>query len=406
MSGRSLVLYHAHCADGFAAALVAWEYFQARAGTEAEVEFRAVSYGEPAPEIPMSIERVFLLDFSYPREVLRDMVAYHPVVVLDHHQTAEAALAGFEEEHEARREQAGFQWPLRIRFEREKSGAVMAWEYFRDEMPGSPIFGPVPELLRYIDDRDRWKWELPQSREVSAALAAEPRSFKRWSALLWDEKEWPDTELAGLKMRGEIILRMRRSMVEDICGKSALMTIGSLQAPAVNTPVLQSEVCERLLELHPNFAMAACYWDDVSGSDVILRRWSLRSRPGFDCSVVAKIFGGGGHAQAAGFEQRIEPGKREWTAPASQHDIGCGVFFSAECDCCYPRAGRLTTKDATDATKGTTEGAETGARDAASSGRKNATRLQAIEQELVRRSELQKEIEADATPGGAPSLQA
>jgi nanoRNase/pAp phosphatase (c-di-AMP/oligoRNAs hydrolase) len=32
-----------------------------------------------------------------------------------------------------------------------------------------------------------------------------------------------------------------------------------------------------------------------------LRKWSLRSRPGFDVAAVAKSLGGGGHAQAAGF---------------------------------------------------------------------------------------------------------
>jgi nanoRNase/pAp phosphatase (c-di-AMP/oligoRNAs hydrolase) len=35
--------------------------------------------------------------------------------------------------------------------------------------------------------------------------------------------------------------------------------------------------------------------------------WSLRSRNGFDVSAVARSFGGGGHAAAAGFK-RPRPG--------------------------------------------------------------------------------------------------
>ena len=58
-----------------------------------------------------------------------------------------------------------------------------------------------------------------------------------------------------------------------------------------------SDVGHELLARHENSPFVAMYFDTKEGGRV----YSLRSHPEFDCSVVAKRFGGGGHAQAAGF---------------------------------------------------------------------------------------------------------
>lgn len=68
-------------------------------------------------------------------------------------------------------------------------------------------------------------------------------------------------------------------------------------APCANATVFFSEVGERLLEMHPQAPFSAYYMDRNDGK----RQWGLRSRPDFDCSVIAKAMGGGGHKCAAGF---------------------------------------------------------------------------------------------------------
>lgn len=328
----NLVLYHGpHCADGFAAAVVAWEFFDA--GRLAN--FVPVNYGEPVPIIPEGTESIYVLDFSFPREVLLDWCRQRDVVVLDHHKSAEQDLGKLRGTDR-----------LCTRFEREKSGAVMAWEYFR-ELPDSAIFGEVPALLQYVQDRDLWKWALPYSREVSAGLRLVPRSFTDWAALLWTD-ERPLLRL--LTNDGRVVLQNEAQLVESIVAQAGMVPIGDLMVPVVNTPVLQSECCHRLLELNPNFLMVAAYFDSETTetglgfdepSRVRLRRWSLRSRPGFDCSLIAKAYNGGGHPQAAGFEERIgEPG---------------AISFGAR-----PIQGK--------------------------------TRLQALNQELVKREALQEEV--------------
>jgi hypothetical protein len=71
--------------------------------------------------------------------------------------------------------------------------------------------------------------------------------------------------------------------------------------PVANATVFYSEVGEELLKRHPASPFAGYYMDRGDGQ----RQWGLRSRPSFDCSVIAKALGGGGHKQASGFVQDL-----------------------------------------------------------------------------------------------------
>ncbi len=285
-TGPVHVIYHAHCADGFAAALVAWQVFGASA------TYTAASYGDPLPQIADGA-RVFIVDFSYPRPVLETLAARCAVQVLDHHATAAAALCGL----------------TIARFEEQKSGAVMAWEFFREYCPDA-IYGEVPKLLLYVQDRDLWKWELPQSREVNAALATRPRTFEEWDYLT----ALSASGIAQLAVEGKIVLRVNQGLVESIAkrvqwnlwaGAADGIAVG---IPTANTPVLQSEVCQRLLELHPEAPWAATYFDQEGLHPGALERvWSLRSRGEVDVSAIAKANGAGGHHNAAGYTEQLFP---------------------------------------------------------------------------------------------------
>jgi nanoRNase/pAp phosphatase (c-di-AMP/oligoRNAs hydrolase) len=72
---------------------------------------------------------------------------------------------------------------------------------------------------------------------------------------------------------------------------------GVYVVPVVNASCNVSEVCNALLEKHPESKFAAAYADMSDGR----RSWSLRSRKDFDSSEIAKRFGGGGHPQSSGF---------------------------------------------------------------------------------------------------------
>ncbi len=259
---RTAVLYHAHCADGFGAAWSAWR----KLGDEAR--YIPVRHGAPPPELPESAS-VYILDFSYPRLTIEEMrERYASLQVIDHHRTAEEELRGLD-------------YAL---FDLEKSGAVLSWEFFHPDEP-------VPELLRYVMDRDIWSHRLSNSREVFAALSSYPMDFAVWSGL----------DVSLLAEEGVPIVRYLKEMVKLVCDQARLETVAGHRVPVVNVAIHGSEVGEELLRRFPDAPFAVSYFDRADG----IRQWSLRSRADFDVSKIARSFQNGGHSQAAGFETRL-----------------------------------------------------------------------------------------------------
>lgn len=274
------VLYHANCYDGFGAAWAAWR----KLGGE-DVTYEAVNYGDPWPcDADNLYDDVYILDFSWPRDVLLDwkkeqagLNGLGRLVVLDHHKTAKADLEGL---------------PFAT-FDLEKSGAVLAWEHFH---PGQP----VPLMLQYIQDRDLWQFKLPSSREVSAWMRSHRWDFHVWSALsniYFGERDGVlgvnPVVLAG----GDAILRFQARQVEIMADNAVEITLGGHKVHAANATCFFSEVGEEICKRHPDEPFAGYWLDRADGK----RQWGLRSRGGFDCTTVAKQYGGGGHPGSAGF---------------------------------------------------------------------------------------------------------
>lgn len=366
---KPLVIYHANCLDGAAAALAAWLKFGDAA------EYRPASYGDPAPaDDEVRGRDVYVLDFSYSRAELermqRSAIRYDgtgqsrggSIWVGDHHMTAQVDLAGF---------------PF-CAFDMSKSGAVLAWEHFSSGYGcGARRTGPacdknalecclmrrhagkceyiderkivhpaLPELFAYVQDRDLCRWELPHSKEVSAALAASGAltDFRALIPIYNDCRFSPISE--SLMQDGATILRAERLMVErmvataeevtleyeyrakDHNGKNALIQ-GEVFALAACSSVLQSEVGEALaLESarRGRDAIGVVYYKDGPSG-----KWrvSLRSRdivenvprktnepwdnpgtraiPAPDVSAIAKAFGGGGDQREAECEVDLLP---------------------------------------------------------------------------------------------------
>jgi len=256
----TLILYHDDCIDGFGAAWAAWRRFGEKA------EYRAVTHGNPPPDV--TGKSVFILDFSYTRDVLLRMAGEAAALeVVDHHKTAQENLAGLDF----------------CTFDMDRSGAVLAWNHFH---PGTP----VPELLAYVQDKDLWRWELARSREITCALRGHPFRFERWSQWADDWARWRET----LAAEGDAILRYQQGVVDLLVASAAEIVLDGHKVRCANTPILQSEVAGQLAEGRP-FGAA---WYEADGK----RYYSLRSRDGgIDVSEVAKRFGGGGHAKASGF---------------------------------------------------------------------------------------------------------
>lgn len=267
--GRIYVIYHGQCMDGFGAAYAAWT----KLGDTAK--YVAVSHHDHLPPMRDNSE-VYILDMSYPREVLLELNSrMKKVVVLDHHKTSQAALEGLDFCH----------------FDMNKSGAMLAWEYFR------PTCSP-PDLIMYIQDRDLWKWELVHSKEVSEVIYSWERDFQWWQDL---EHKIEYSFIEAVK-EGEAIMRFRAQQVKQTVLSAYLTDINGHKVPVVNANQNISEICHTLLDEFPDSPFSAAFFELEKGTWVV----SLRSRGDFDVSEVAKANDGGGHKAAAGYHIQKE----------------------------------------------------------------------------------------------------
>ena len=254
-----LVLYHGQCRDGFCAAWVAHRAL-------GKIEDVAVQYGTPAPDV--RDRDVYMLDFSYPREIMLSMIAVaKSLLVLDHHKTAAAALDGLPG----------------VVFDVGRSGAGITWDHF---FPGQPR----PWLVNYVEDRDLWAHKLPRTDAINAFVSALLFNFATW-----DHEAMKSADDAVLF--GEWIERKTMQYVIEVSKNAIRWNFEGHNVPLVNIP--QVDISEVLSCLAANEPMAVGWWQRADGKIA----YSLRSREsGVDVAVIAGKYGGGGHTHAAGFQ--------------------------------------------------------------------------------------------------------
>lgn len=297
---KILCVYHGNCQDGFGAA---WAVRRALGDA---VEFHPGVYQDAPPDV--TGRDVILVDFSYKRAVLDAMAQVaRSIVIIDHHKSAQEDLVPFTVELCGG---ARFVWadvpgviadlvelgrpPIVAHFDMERSGAGMAWDCFVDE--------PRLPLISHIEDRDLWRFKLPRTRAIAAALFSYPYDFETWDGLMHPNR------LDLLNAEGAAIERKHHRDIANILAVTRReMVIGGCLVPVANLPLTMASDAGHALcgipyegtnDLPP---FAACYWDTPEG-----RVLSLRSRDdGADVSAIAKRYGGGGHAHAAGFRAAL-----------------------------------------------------------------------------------------------------
>lgn len=261
---QRLVIYHGNCVDGFCAAWVLCREFGG------EADYFAAHHGQEPP--PVAGKHVYLVDFSYPREtLLRIASEANSVLVLDHHLTAQKDLSGLEAPN------------LEIIFDMERSGAGLARDRFEPELESW--------LVDYVQDRDLWRFALPDSEAVNAYIGTLKQTFEAYQRA---HEELTATDAARL---GRGAYAYKAHYVEQMRKQARRVRFaGHDDIPIVNAPYVgTSELVGALSET----ALFAVGWFQRSDGKIA---FSLRSRGEFDVSALAERFGGGGHKNAAGFQ--------------------------------------------------------------------------------------------------------
>jgi oligoribonuclease NrnB/cAMP/cGMP phosphodiesterase (DHH superfamily) len=267
MTKEILVIYHAPCLDGFSSAWVAHTVFGENA------EYVAATYNQ-AEELPDVLgRRVYIVDFSYPADIMRDMASKaYSITVLDHHKTAQADLQPLLDDG-----------TVDGVFDMERSGAGITWDWF---YPGEER----PQFINYVEDRDLWKFTFLDSKAVNMAMFSYDYKFENWNMFATEDG------MERLRMEGVGILRKHMKDVHEVAEHAQTINIGGYDVPTVNANYMYgSDIANVLSVGHP---FAAYYWVSKTGEFC----FGLRSQVGSaDVSAIAKLYGGGGHANASGF---------------------------------------------------------------------------------------------------------
>lgn len=288
---KPLCIYHGNCADGFTAA---WAVYKALGDT---VEFYPGVYGVDPPD-PAGRD-IVMVDFSYKRPVLAAMgKVANTILVLDHHKTAAEDLSVFRVCPGKQYDIAGMaqsameaqDLPIEVVFDMDRSGAQITWDFFNR-------LTSRPPLVDYVGDRDLWRFALPRSREVSAFVFAHEYTFQNWDTL---DVLTRGSLMAVADMGAAIEKKHHKDVAELVNVTRRTMRIGGMDMPVANIPYTLTSDAGNLMAKHDQ-GVAACYWDTPNG-----RVFSLRStEAGPDVSAIAKVYGGGGHKNAAGFQMPI-----------------------------------------------------------------------------------------------------
>lgn len=273
-----LCIYHGNCQDGFGSA------WAVRDALGEDVEFYSGVYQDAPPDV--TDRDVILVDFSYKRPVLDGMAARaRSIIVLDHHKSAAEDLIGLPLPEPFQTWLDALPPPICALFDMERSGAGLTWDYFH---PGQPR----PKLIDHIEDRDLWRFNLVMTREIAAALFSYPYDFQIWDTLMR-----PD-QTGFLAAEGRAIERKHHRDIANLLPVvERTMIIGGEPMPVACIPLTMTSDAGHKMAVDRGTGVAACYWDTPEG-----RVFSLRSTDdGPDVSAIAKRYGGGGHAHAAGF---------------------------------------------------------------------------------------------------------
>jgi oligoribonuclease NrnB/cAMP/cGMP phosphodiesterase (DHH superfamily) len=259
-SSVDLVIYHASCTDGFGAAYSAWKLLGDRA------EYHAAKYGETPPDVKG--KNVVVLDFSYDNVTTKQLIKEaRNFLIIDHHKSAMVEL------HDV----------SCTRFDMNHSGAMLAWNFFH---PGKE----APRMIKFIEDRDLWKWQIPYSKEFAAAFDMVPFDFEEF------DKYLDDSAVDDAQERGAYILAYSKTVISKIAKHATPRKIDGKDVLVVNSSHWMSEI-GAALSPKCDFAVIWFYDHETRQVKVSLRAHHEDS----DVSEVAKRFGGGGHRKAAGF---------------------------------------------------------------------------------------------------------
>jgi uncharacterized protein len=288
-----IIIYHNNCPDGWCAAYICKTKYP-------EAELMPLNHGLDPLQTTLLLgscrdKDVIMVDYSLRTRELNDALyaAAKSFRILDHHKTAQAVLEGA---------------PYAI-FDMERSGAGLAWDYLFGKDKGvwnaaDPFDTYRPWWVNYTEDQDLWNWKLLRSHEINAYLMVQPRTLEAWDAITKGTVDM--AQVSGVGVRSYIEYYTRSVVAE--AQEGVFVYEGTNYRTAVlNIPY--AGVSEAGNALVKNGYDIALLWFERGDGQIQFSLRSNRDGRNVDVSAIAKLYGGGGHVNASGFQLDVVAGR-------------------------------------------------------------------------------------------------
>jgi oligoribonuclease NrnB/cAMP/cGMP phosphodiesterase (DHH superfamily) len=266
------ICFHHNDPDGCASGAIV-RYALGKEVMLVESEYGRISI--PWGKIEQS-EKVIVADFSFPAVDMLRMAKGHEFVWIDHHRSA---ILEFEK--------IGKDW-LGLR-DISDAACVLTWKYFFPDRQ-------VPRAIVLIGDRDVWRWAEAETGPFNESIYNRDYHAENdalWKPLLEDDESVLKQMIEEGKWLREITLRNVERMMDE---RSFEVEFEQYKTLAVNAPV-NGDIGN--YGRSRGYDIVYSYIDEQQNGRLttVVTLYSDK----VDVSVIAKKYGGGGHAGAAGF---------------------------------------------------------------------------------------------------------
>jgi len=280
-----VVMFHYPCQDGLTSGWITNYYHKSN---NKIIDLYPIKHGDPYDFSRLENKKLIICDYAPSLEVLNELEKKcSEIKILDHHITAKESL----------------QDKPYATFDMNKSGAGLTWEYFFPDIE-------MPLFIKMVQDRDLWKWSIPNSKDFTAGLftlwdGCDYYDFDKIFTML--DNIFTDQYMFNFCMGlGEVINQansQRAKAIAEAASKRVDKFMGK-NVCIVNCSVEHASEVGNILSSMDNidFAVMWTYKNPNESYNV-----SLRSSNKVDVSKIAKAYGGGGHPNASGLTTKIFP---------------------------------------------------------------------------------------------------
>ena len=283
---KAKVIYHSADLDGFCSGAIAKMALISNVGIDHKnIEMIGWDYGHDFPSLGDEETIVVMTDISLPANLMQELQKRGDKFIwIDHHKTA-IELS----------EKEGYGKVPGSRLIGD-SASLLTWQYFFNGEQ-------VPKIVYWVDRYDVWK-QGPDWNEVMEAQYGmrhqmnnpkDEKAFEEWIIRFYN-----DNIMEEVFYDGKTILAYETEQARIKCSKAFDVMFEGLLFSAINNPIGGSSILNSYRGPDHQGLMVFSYHGKKQRWVVSLYKNELNE--GVDLSVIAKKYGGGGHAGACGFE--------------------------------------------------------------------------------------------------------